>query len=84
MPVAKPQTDAEFTRIILNAGTAPCIVDFSATWFLILLWGIYFFRCGPCTMIAPPFDELSKKSPLPQNRKFEKKFAEIENSLKCT
>jgi hypothetical protein len=33
MPVAKPQTDAEFAKIILNAGTAPCLVDFFATWF---------------------------------------------------
>ncbi|KAF7633919.1 hypothetical protein Mgra_00006656 [Meloidogyne graminicola] len=49
MPVAKPQTDNEFTKIIINSGTAPCIVDFFATW------------CGPCNAISPIFEELSNK-----------------------
>ncbi|KAL3098790.1 hypothetical protein niasHS_001456 [Heterodera schachtii] len=47
MPVVKPQTDSEFTKFLLNVGTAPCIVDFFATW------------CQPCSAIAPVFDELS-------------------------
>jgi hypothetical protein len=33
MPVAKPQNDSEFTKILLNIGTTPCVVDFFATWF---------------------------------------------------
>lgn len=49
MPVAKPQTDSEFTKFLLNVGTTPCIVDFFATW------------CGPCSAIAPTFEELSNK-----------------------
>uniref|UniRef100_A0A915EKR0 Thioredoxin-like protein 1 n=1 Tax=Ditylenchus dipsaci TaxID=166011 RepID=A0A915EKR0_9BILA len=57
MPLAQPQTDAEFNTILANAGTTPVIVDFFATW------------CGPCNNIAPIFKQISDLYP---NLKFTK------------
>jgi thioredoxin 1 len=40
-------TDATFDKDVINAGT-PVVVDFWAEW------------CGPCRMIAPALEEISK------------------------
>lgn len=42
-------TDASFEKEVLQAGSAPILVDFWAEW------------CGPCKIIAPILDELATK-----------------------
>ena len=50
--VIELQDDSEFTSHLSDAGpTKLVVVDFSATW------------CGPCTMIAPFFKQLSVQFP---------------------
>lgn len=49
--VIELQDDSEFTTHLGEAGAKLVVVDFSATW------------CGPCTMIAPFFKQLSVQYP---------------------
>lgn len=42
-------TKAEFDEILASAGDKAVVVDFYATW------------CGPCKVIAPYYEELSKQ-----------------------
>ena len=42
-------TKAEFDEILTSAGDKAVVVDFYATW------------CGPCKVIAPYYEELSKQ-----------------------
>ena len=49
--VIELQDDSEFTTHLSEAGSKLVVVDFSASW------------CGPCTMIAPFFKQLSVQYP---------------------
>lgn len=42
-------TKSEFDEIVASAGSKAIVVDFYATW------------CGPCKVIAPYVEELSKQ-----------------------
>eukprot|EP01027_Heterolobosea_sp_BB2_P002960 GEZU01004456.1.p1 GENE.GEZU01004456.1~~GEZU01004456.1.p1 ORF type:complete len:292 (-),score=69.20 GEZU01004456.1:65-880(-) len=47
----QPASEAEFSKIMQNAGSSLVVVDFTATW------------CGPCKQIAPIFEQYCKQFP---------------------